>query len=146
MVRQAGFTLLELLVVLAIISLLILAVPQLRSGGRQGFQAQAAAYELATALRGTRALAISSNSETQLVLDVSRKIYRAAPKGRDRTLQATLALQADGAVVPGDSRLAVIRFFPDGSSSGGRITIAPASGPSHFVRVQILSGRVLVDD
>jgi general secretion pathway protein H len=119
-IRKAsrGFTLLELMVVCVIVALLVALVPPLYSGAVPGARLKAAARDLAVALRETRSLAIRSNREQVLYLNLEKPAYRignAAP----RTL-------ADGVRLSTESRPAQrtpvtelrVRFLPDGSSSG----------------------------
>lgn len=143
---EAGFTLLELLVVLAIMSLLILAVPRLIPSSRQGLDARAAAYELAGALRAARADALSANTETRLILASERTSYRTEPKGQTHILKPGLTIMIDGALGAGGLEGGILRFYPDGSSSGGLFTVAAASGQAHHVAVRALSGAVRIDE
>src|SRR5580704_14736597 len=64
-----GFTLVEMLVVLAIIGLLFLALPVLLSAGRPGLEAKAAARALAHDLMAARQKAIFENIETDVALN-----------------------------------------------------------------------------
>ena len=71
----AGFALFELLAVMAILALLIgLAAPLLRPPPAR-LQLEASVRKLCAALRGARARAIESNSETAVAFDLARKSY-----------------------------------------------------------------------
>src|ERR1700712_6082136 len=67
--REAGFTLTELLVVLAIIGLLLAAVPVLVQSAMPGARSLAAARGLAQDLRIARGQAIASGSATVVRFD-----------------------------------------------------------------------------
>src|ERR1700712_933401 len=67
--REAGFTLTELLVVLAIIGLLVAAVPILMQSAMPGARTLAAAQGLAQDLRIARGQAIASGSATVVRFD-----------------------------------------------------------------------------
>jgi general secretion pathway protein H len=131
----------ELLVVLAVLGLVLaLAVPTL---GRAlpGLELRTDARAVAGALREARALAIARNREVTLIIDVQ---------------QRTLHL-GDGAGIKLDPRLGIslrtassearavgtggISFFPDGTSTGGRVTLALGERQRHVV-VDWLTGTV----
>ncbi len=138
---EAGFTLLEVVVVLAVLALglgLLAARGPPRSAA---LEIRAAAVELAQALRLARARAIARNAPAGLTLDLARRSWR-VDGSPERALPPAFALsvRAAGTETLGD-RLGAIRFAPDGSSTGGWIEISDGRR-----RVQIgvdwLSGRV----
>lgn len=143
---EAGFTLVELLVAMAIVALgIVIAVPIL-SDPSPGARVKAAAHQLVTALREARSEAILRNAEVVVMLDVERRAFRTVPGSRQRALPSDieLAMAASEAERLGGSS-AGIRFFPDGSSTGGRITLSKA-GASYDVTVPWLTGRARLDD
>ncbi len=139
----AGFTLIELVVVLAILALAAVLAAGALMPVSPGTAARAAAGELASALRLARAQAIAEDRPIGLVLDVAAHRYRvgrAAVVPLPAVLRLSL-LTARGEVISGST--GSIRFNPDGSSSGGRIDVA--GGSRHIsVRVEWLSGRVSI--
>jgi general secretion pathway protein H len=141
-----GFTLVELLVVLILASLILTTVPPLLSTGVSSAEARGAARQLAASLRYTRSQAILARHETELVLDVERRIYRIPDKAREFQLADDLSITLDTArseVIAEEQGM--IRFFPDGSSTGGRITVAKGK-QTYIVDVDWLSGRVVLID
>ncbi|MFI4986209.1 MAG: GspH/FimT family protein [Alphaproteobacteria bacterium] len=137
----AGFTLVELLVALALVALVGVLVVGASAPVSPASAARAAAGELASALRLARAQAIAEDRPVGLVLDVAGRRYRvgrAAGRALPQVLRLTL-LTARGEVLSDST--ASIRFNPDGSSSGGRIEVA-GGGRLIAIRVEWLSGRV----
>ena len=144
--RNDGFTILELLVVLvigAIAYTLVLGVP---FRGPSVADLKAASRTLAAGLRQAQSVALSSRSEAILTLDLEEREFqvtgtegvRALPKGlelRLYTAQSEVATEHKGS----------IRFYPDGSSTGGRITVASGER-KYLVDVDWITGRVSIGD
>jgi len=144
MTNSRGYTLLELLVVFTVMGLVLASVPMIVASARPGPTARVAAQELAAALRLTRSEAIGRYASAVLLLDVERRVYRGAD-GREHALAEGLDLN----FVTARSELAgvragQIRFFPDGSATGGRITVTDG-GRSYIVTVDWLTGAVDVE-
>lgn len=115
--------------------------------GRLGHvQTQTAARDLASALRQTRSEAIGSNVDLAFAVDTDARTY--AIEGRPpRQLPPDLAMSLFTAESERLSRSAgAIRFFPDGSSTGGEIRLADAAGTGAIaVRVDWLTGQIRID-
>jgi general secretion pathway protein H len=140
---ELGFTLLELLVVLAIMTLALAAAPALLSKARPGVAAQVAVQRLGNELRTARAAAVEQDREVDLILDVVSRAY-ATPDNRTVRLPDGLAWNiADGALAP--SKKIVIAFYPDGSSSGGTIDFSFRDRTYRIVD-HWLTGRVSIDE
>lgn len=137
---RLGFTLLELLVVLVVMTLVIAAVPIVLSGGVSGLALKADARGIANALRHARGRAIVLNDEVVFSIDGASGRYAVTPGGREGVL-------ADGTTVDvePESAAGAIRFFPDGGSTGGRVTIRKDQR-RYDVRIDWLTGQVSVDD
>lgn len=139
-----GYTLLEVLVVLAIVGLVLAAVPML-AGRRSGPEVRAAAVEIASAMRAARGDAIARFEPVAFRLDVDGRSYRIGRNGPVHTLSRNLEL----ALYTARSELAGetsggIRFFPDGSATGGRVTLTQ-DGQRYVVAVDWLTGAVVVE-
>jgi general secretion pathway protein H len=121
--RAAGFTLLELLVVMSILAVLAaLAVPALTAPSDSA-RLRATAEQIAAALRLARANAIARNGEAAVVIDAERRsIHRKdSPVQQfppDIFVQLTIADGERKTPTRGG-----YRFFADGSSTGGDIIL-----------------------
>lgn len=142
--RQRGFTLLEILVALVIGVLLVALVPPLLSGMSDATELRSAARQLAAGLRSARNEAITHQREAALTLDLAQRRFGVSGDPREIKLPEAVALKLYTAQseLLGDAT-GNIRFFPDGSSTGGAITI---SGPKRAYRVNIdwLTGAVAI--
>jgi general secretion pathway protein H len=143
--RANGFTLLEMLVVIVLIGLASVAVSFSVTQGLASARVRAASSELAGALRATRAQAIVRGKEQVFDVDTRANSYRDTRK-KDVALPKGLRVSITSASQdqPND-HTGRIRFFPDGSSTGGRITLQSGQRQWH-VNVSWLTGEVRVVD
>jgi general secretion pathway protein H len=140
---SAGFTLLELLVVLVLVAGALALVPGLIAG-RSPPVLDGSAREIAGVLREARSRAIFLGRDQRVTLDLdARRLIDA--RGRETALPEGLglALLTATAELEGDGRGA-IRFFPDGGSTGGRVRLVQ-DGREIAVVVDWLTGRVAID-
>ena len=119
-----GFTLLELTVVLFVVVLGFSVIGLNLSSGSDSTEIKAAARDIVSALRYAKGQALISHQETTVALDLSDNSYTVS--GRDKLYQIPKSI--DITVVTAQKELtgegmANIRFFADGSSTGGRITL-----------------------
>lgn len=140
-----GFTLLEMLAVILLIGIAAAAVAVAVTQGLASARIGAASGELAAALRATRTQAIVHGRQQTFQLDIRDATYQGAdgrevhlPKGMQLGITSAASDQAANGV-------ARIRFFPDGSSTGGRITLQSGRRQWH-VNVSWLTGAVSVFD
>jgi general secretion pathway protein H len=140
---EAGFTLIEMLVVVAVMGFalgLIITRGPVRS---QSLEMKAAVNEVAQGLRLARSRAIATNTPVQFAVDVPARSFR-IDRGAPTILPSSLsiAMTAVSQETLG-SRLGAIRFNGDGSATGGRIELADGQRRAQ-VGVDWLTGRVSV--
>ncbi|WP_326534108.1 GspH/FimT family pseudopilin [Pseudorhodoferax sp.] len=138
-----GFTLVELLVVFAILALLLGLAPLAFDRLREGAQYRDTVRTMASQLRAARYQALSEGREVSFAVDLDRRAYGLGEANRWQPLPPALQLRA---VVAGvelhGAGVASIRFLPGGGATGGSIEIIRASGAGTRLRVDWLSGRV----
>lgn len=121
--RAHGFTLLEMLAVILLIGIAAAAVSVSVSQGLASARVNAASVEMAAALRATRAQAIVTGKEQVFDVDIRKNTYKGADH-RDVRLPSGMKLSITSAKEDQpNSSTGRIRFFPDGSSTGGHITL-----------------------
>ena len=144
--RPHGLTLLELLIVIALMAIVAGMVIPMLGGPVSTSELRSSARQLAAGLRLARSEALSERRETFLVIDVAGKRFKVDRDSQAHALPAKIELKLYTAQndLVSDS-VGSIRFFPDGGSNGGRITVA--SGARKFdVDVDWLTGRVAILD
>ena len=139
MSSRVGFTLIEMLAVLAIIALIAGLSTQLARPPAPRLRVEAAARALCAAARATRSRAIATRQETTLFFDLARKTFY-SPAGGETALPSEA--RVDVSFATGQRRSgsgAGIVFFPSGGSTGGDITIE-ISGNRAIIEVNWLTG------
>lgn len=141
---QRGFTLLEVLVVLvigAVMYALILGVP---FRGASVADLKSAARMLASGLRQAQSMAMVSRRDAVLTVDMEAREYVLAGEKEAKRLPRDIELKLFTAQseIASETR-GGIRFYPDGSSTGGRITVK-AGERQYLVDVDWLTGRVSI--
>jgi general secretion pathway protein H len=143
--QEAGFTLIEVIVVLAVLAFALALIVGYKPPWSSGLGLRGTAAELASSLRLARSEAILQNRPVLFELDLSGRRFRVG-NGTVRQLPRQLSIEL--LTVSGERRdfaTGDIRFNPDGSSTGGRISLADGR-QKMAVGIDWLSGRVSVAD
>ena len=142
--NQRGFTLLELLVVLAIIGLVVALVPGFVLRSQPQLDVQIAARAIADGMRQARSEAVLRNRPEAFALDVQARVFRAGSQPPVRIGEGfELSFRTARSQLL-DAGVAQIRFFPDGSSTGGLIRLAQGASRAD-IRSDWLTGLVTLD-
>ena len=120
---QRGFSLIELVAVLVLVAIALSLVSVAFTKSLDNAKVQAASRDLVAALRYTRGQAIVKGEQAALDIDLQNNTYQAPGKQIVRLpheMRMTL-LTADSEQTGATSGR--IRFFPDGASTGGHISV-----------------------
>jgi general secretion pathway protein H len=143
--RLSGFTLLELIVVLFIVVLGFSVVGINLSSGNDATKLKVAARDIVSALRFARGQALISHQETTVTLDLAENTYTVSGRDKvysiDKVIDVTV-VTAQNEITEG---LGSIRFFADGSSTGGRITLERGKA-AWKIDINWLTGQIELDD
>ncbi len=143
---RGGFTLIELLVVLVIMGLLVGLGPIAFHKVVPGMALKSSAREIMAAFHAARGMAIRDNREAIVIIDVDARTYRLGGRSPARELDPGLELKLVAAESERiDESQGRIRFYPDGTSTGGRLTLT-RSGRKYDVVVDWITGRAKLHD
>jgi general secretion pathway protein H len=120
---KKGFTLLEVLVVIMIIALMT-AITGVYFRGKQGTDLDSIGRILVADLRYVRSKALVGSADSALTFDVASRKYFSRDATIDRSLpqEISIAVTVDEHDIDGTRGRIV--FYPDGSSSGGKIRLS----------------------
>lgn len=142
-IDEAGFSLLELIVVLGLLAMMVsgAVLTSRKPGTRAGLPLVTA--QVIVDLRRARSAALSGDRMVALILDPSNHGYRI--DGRSVTLPNSAVLSLRRSQSSAGSKTAEIgqvAFFPDGSSTGGTLTVATSAHDADVLEVEWLTGTV----
>lgn len=133
--NDGGFSLAEMLLVLAIIALVAALAGARFNRTATGENASSIAARIANVALRARAVAIGSSRNTSVTFDTTGGMVRypldAIALTLPERMRMSLLVGVELIAADGQARL---EFFPDGGSSGARVTI---EGPADTARVEI---------
>ena len=135
-----GFSLVELLVVLALIGLSLTVVGPSIGKSLDASRLNASVRSMLTTLRHARSVARAEQREVTLMIDVEARKYRVDDQ-RDLSIQpnATTVEVTAAESERHSENLIGVRFFPDGSATGGLISFS-LNKQRHAIEIDWLTG------
>jgi general secretion pathway protein H len=145
-----GFTLLEMVLVVMLVALMFTLVPRLFGSGVSGTELKSNVRALAAAMKLARDSAINTRREAFVTVNVQSREFTTTFEDKTHKLNEQLTMklftsQADQI----NEQTASFRFYPDGSSNGGRVSVAAGevgNAREFAIDVDWLTGRVTVSD
>jgi general secretion pathway protein H len=130
------------MVVMALAALLLAVAPPLITSALPGAELKSSTRRIAAGLRLAREEAIRSGRDVAFTLDLENRTFKVDGDFRLTSLPEGLDLKLTAAEseMRGE-RVGAVRFYPDGSSTGGRIVVAH-NDSGWQVGVQWLTGRI----
>ena len=120
-----------------------IAAPKV-SSGLSATELKASARQLAAGLRKARSDAVAHRHETVLTVDVESHQFQLSGDTQVYKLPKSVGVKlftAQSELVNGTT--GAVRFFPDGGSTGGRISVS-AHDRNYDVDINWLTGQVLI--
>ena len=143
-IRTSGFTLIELMVVLAIAAVLLAVAPVALERYRESSEYRDTLRTMAAGLAEARRTAITGGRVVAFSVDLGGRLY--GVDGRPtREVPSSLTIRATVADTDLVGNVARIRFFPGGNATGGSIEVVRQSGAGTRLRTDWLDGRVSME-
>ena len=141
--RACGFTLVELLVVFAILALVMALAPASLGRMYEAAQYRSAVRGIVTDMRAARMLAQSEGQEVRFTVNLHERTF-GLEGGPRHTLPEPLQMRAIAAQqeTSANGQEMGIRFLPRGGATGGSVDVLRPSGDGVRLRVDWFSGRV----
>ncbi len=140
--QNKGFTLIELTVVLIIMVTGFGVIATSISSGNKSAQLKAVTRDLGSAFRYARGQALISRKEVAVAIDLSKNTYKITSRDKvfhfSSEIDVTLVIAQDEFK---DDEIGQIRFYADGSSSGGRVTMEWGN-LKRIIDINWLTGKV----
>ena len=146
LLHQRGFSLIELLVVMVIMGMAYALASPMVFSGVSGTELKASARQVAAGLRKARSDAVAHRREAVLTVDVEGRQFKLSGDPRVYHLPKSVAIKlftAQSELVNTSS--GAIRFFPDGGSTGGRVSLS-SHERNYDVDINWLTGQVAILD
>jgi general secretion pathway protein H len=141
--EQRGFTLLELVVALGLLTLMMGLVAPNIYGSWQRERERAGVRQLVTTLRSARSVAATRHRRVRVFLDLATG--RCQLEGSSRPVDLSRGFRLGEAHLVWEDREArrgYIAFYGDGTSSGGYLSLVDRGGKVQVIEVEILTGKV----
>ena len=138
-----GFTLIELMVVLAIAALLVAVVPPSFDRLRQSSQYRATVKTVMHEMKRARSLALQEGRAIRFEVDLGRRTFGVQGL-TTHLLPPDLELRATTAESQTVADVAGISFLPQGGASGGNVDVLRPDGSGARVGVDWMSGQIRV--
>ena len=141
-----GFTIIELITSLAIVLLAMAIISPLMQNGSNSINVKTISYDIASTLRLARSLAISRQSDIRFVLDAKNRKYWISMNPKRHTLPNDLEIfltTSHKEII--NEEIGMVNFYPDGSSSGGIITINNDNSKRR-IEINWITGRITLKE
>jgi general secretion pathway protein H len=139
---EGGFTLLELVVVMALLALLMgLVLPGLMRAVKKE-RDRTNLRQITTVLRLARSQAATSHRRVRVFLNRENGRYWLEGSNRQGNLAGMRLGDTRLVWEDTDRRQGYIAFYPDGTSSGGKLVMTDLTGRVYDLEVEIITGKV----
>jgi len=139
---QAGFSLLELMAVLALMALLLgLVLPGLINSWERE-KNRATLREFTTTLRTARSEAVTRGFRVRLFLNLKTGRYRLEGSTLEGALTGVNLTDAQLVWQNPEKSQGYIAFYGDGSTSGGKLAVVEPTGRRYLLEVEPITGKV----
>jgi general secretion pathway protein H len=147
--RRDGFTLIELMFVVAIMAMALAVVGPMIDGGIDSREVRRAARQIVGTMNHLRGEAVATGRPTALRIDQRENTIETLGGGRWAALTERAVIESVVGGIPAGDEIWDVRFFPNGSTTGAALVLANSQDRSRnrlLVRLDPLLGSVHVGD
>ncbi len=138
--QPGGFTLLEMIIAIAIVALLLAVTVPSTQRMYQSMQYRESLRDVLAMLSTARREALDSGRPQDVRIEPYER--RVSLNGEQRQLPEGFSIAVTAASELSDGAVAVIRFYPEGGSTGGDLDISSPTGRGVRITVDWLMGSV----
>jgi general secretion pathway protein H len=131
--ERAGFTLVEMMIVIALMALAMTFLGPMLPHGTSPRALERLSTSVALAARRARTESMRHNLETALVFDAASRAFLVLPGWNRMPLPDDVTVTVSTSKIMADGSRPAIRFLPDGRSSGGEIRLATRAASVRLV-------------
>lgn len=156
-VSTAGFTFLEIIIVMIIMGIALGVVGMVISKDRGSLEAKTFTKELSAVLRRARSNAVTEKKTYCFVINKEEREFRLfADKVKNKeddwesgkfnlVISKPIPEELEMILQGDDSDFPFIEFFPQGNSTGGVLEISNEKGTTYFISVNMITGKLDVE-
>lgn len=139
--QARGFTLIELMVVFAILAMIFGVIPLAFDKMREAAHYRNTVRTVLSDMRSARQQSLAGRVDARFVMDLQKKTY-GIEGGAVREIPESVQVKVTVAGREMQSGRASIRFLPEGGATGGTVEVLRSDTVGVRLRVDWLSGRV----
>ena len=136
---KKGFTLLEILVALTLLAMAGALVSVNVGKSATNKKPKAFARQMVSLCKKARRVAVDHGVPTALYISSGKRNCWISGKATSLKIPEQMLIEGKGVCQLG-SDIHAIRFYPDGSSSGGELTLSISGQPVYVFRIDMLTG------
>ena len=139
--KQGGFTLIELIAAITLAAIVLAVAPAAYSKIRDAMSFRIAVSDTSSALKRARVEAVLSGKPIELAVLLEQHSLQ-APGQKAVNIDSRIRLDMHGVQSLNNADQPVFRFYPDGSATGGSLTLIAPSGKAQRIDIDWFTGQL----
>lgn len=140
---QRGFTLIELIATITLMALVLTTAPAAYEKIRDAMSFRAAIADTTSALKRARVAAVLQGHPVELAVHLEQHQLH-TPGEKTVSIDSRITLDMHGVISLSNPDLPVFRFYPDGSATGGSLTLTTPTGRAQRIEIDWFTGQLLL--